>query len=239
MEVALKPASWGDLNRRARSALVGAQVWNTVAAERTWSNHHDIRTKKNLKHLGCVFLLWQKRICIIYLYILYYGLLCLYIKYTQAIPICSPKRLLAFWSFLNLGDMLFAGPHRSYFGNALTLSCEPGQDHGAQGLALWLAPILTIWISHEMLRSFKSADLIDLIKLSIDHPVLVFSKTAEILTGFLSSRGERVSSARYDEYQNTVKFQSNQTGRFSAIQCCLCTSQGLDDFLMRSTSIQP
>lgn len=66
-----------------------------------------------------------------------------------------------------------------------------------------------------------------------------FSKTAEISTGFLSSRGERVSSARYDEYQNTVKFQSNQTGRFSAIQCCLCTSQGLDDFLMRSTSIQP
>jgi hypothetical protein len=67
---------------------------------------------------------------VLYIYIMdYYGC-------TQAIPICPSKRLLAFRSCLNLGDKLFAGPHRSYFGNALTLSCEPGQDHGAQGLAL-------------------------------------------------------------------------------------------------------
>ena len=58
-----------------------------------------------------------------------------------------------------------------------------------------------------MIRSFKSADLIDLIKLSIDHPVFVFSKNAEISTGFLSSRGERVNSARYDEYQNAIKYR--------------------------------
>ena len=89
MEVALKPASWGDLNRRARSALVGARVWN-IGSWKSLIKPPHIGTKKNLKHLGCVFLLWQKRICIIYLYIymyiyniygsiyIYYGLLWLY-----------------------------------------------------------------------------------------------------------------------------------------------------------------